>query len=107
VKLFKRLHRRLARERPPLLPTRVYVKTVPEHSGVTLPNKDSTRYRIHICNELEENEACESLVHEWAHVVRGTFCKNVHDALYWIEHGRCWAVWESIIDSQQQKPRED
>lgn len=83
-----------------MLPTRVYLKEPPDPgAGGIYPLDESTRYRIYIWDELEEHEACESLVHEWAHAVRGTFCKDVHDALYWIEHGRCYRIWESIIDS--------
>lgn len=97
---FRRLRRRLARERPPQLPTRVYVKPfVGECAGIVIPNADSTRYRILIWDELDELAACESLVHEWPHVVRGTFCKNVHDAWYWLEHGRCYAIWESFLET--------
>lgn len=106
--LFSRLKRALRRERPPMLPTRVYVRPVEERTaGITIPNADSTRYRIHIWDELEEHEHCETLVHEWAHVVRGTFCRNVHDALYWIEHGRCDAVWQQVAETASRKEARD
>jgi hypothetical protein len=86
-----------------MLPTRVYRVPMEKHdAGATIPLDDSTRYRILIWDELEEHEACESLVHEWAHAVRGTFCKDVHDSLYWIEHGRCYRIWERIIESLSQ-----
>ena len=84
-----------------MLPTRVTLGPMPEHvAGVTCPNGRSTKYRIFIWDELEEHEACEALVHEWAHAVRGTFCKDVHDALFWIEHGRCYRIWESVIEGR-------
>jgi hypothetical protein len=102
VKLFGRLKRALRRERPPMLPTRVYVRpSLPDGDmGVTIPSSDSTRYRILIWDQLDEDTACLFLVHEWAHAVRGTFCRNAHDARYWIEHGKCDAVYVRIVEEQ-------
>jgi hypothetical protein len=99
VKLFWRLRRRLAKERPTFIPVRVVFRKM-QDDGWTHSTNDRTRWLIKIRKGLSEAAACETLVHEWAHAV-SDFRDDPHDDRYWIEHGKCYRVWERLIEGDR------
>jgi hypothetical protein len=66
--------------------------------GWTHATQGNTRWLIRIRKGLSEVAACHVLYHEWAHAL-SDFRDDPHDDLYWIEHGKCYKVWERLIDS--------
>jgi hypothetical protein len=96
VKLFRRLRRRLAKELPTALPVRVYFRDLRDRAG----NIHTTTHGWVILIRLAayEREACETLVHEYAHALRDIPQPpaDPHDDIYWIEHGRCYRIYEQL-----------
>lgn len=100
MKLFRRYRRRLAKELPPCLPTRVYVCSrkaiIGKKDAHCITNKDQTGWIIRIADDLNEQTACDCLHHEWAHAV-ADIRKEPHDDRWGVAASRAWRILDAML----------
>lgn len=100
MKLFRRLRRKLAKELPPCLPTRVYIvprKRIDDQRDA-MTHRTKAGFVIKLASDRNEQTLCDCLVHEWAHAVAAMWEGDEHPPAWGIVYAAAWTIFDKMPD---------